>query len=184
MSNVIFLCELTIVIPRLPWLFRRAKAVSSTAIHVNSVTSDSVVSFNFAMWVFASKCFPIELVPCSDGWLRTWWQTIHMTPWLPFSSIPQCKWNRHERACREWFQPIGRFESTFIEAQQALKMICKVMSHKARIKTRSFLEEIITSSNEVFKHCTSDMVVGIRKLGNPTPRTAEDINTVQQTVGS
>jgi hypothetical protein len=35
------------------------------------VTSDSVNSCNFVMWAFTSKCFLIELVPCSDGWRRT-----------------------------------------------------------------------------------------------------------------
>jgi len=91
MSNMTRLSELTIEIPRLPCLLRMPKAVSSTFELVNSVTSDSVNSFNFAMWAFASKCFPIELVPCSDGWRRTWWQRIHMMPGLPFSAIPQCK---------------------------------------------------------------------------------------------
>jgi hypothetical protein len=47
--NIIFLGTLTIVIPRLPYLFRMAKAVLSTVELVNSVTSDSVNSFNFAM---------------------------------------------------------------------------------------------------------------------------------------
>jgi len=70
-SNMIFLCELTIVIPRLHCLVRIGKAVSSTTELVNSVTTDSVNSSHFAMWAFASKCFTIELVPCSDGWLRT-----------------------------------------------------------------------------------------------------------------
>jgi len=91
MSNLIFLCKITIVIPQLPCLFRMANTVSSTVELVNSVTSDSVNSFNFQMWAFASKCFPIDLVPCSDGWRRTWWQTIHMMPGLPVCSIPQCK---------------------------------------------------------------------------------------------
>jgi len=91
MSNMTWLSEITIVIPPLPCLLSMAKAVSSTVELVNSVTSDSVNSFNFAMWAFASKCFPIELVPCSDGWRRTWWQTIHIMPGLPFSAIPQCK---------------------------------------------------------------------------------------------
>jgi len=95
MSNMIWLCELTIVIPRLPCLFSMAKTLSSTVELVNSVTADSANSFNFAMWAFTSKCYPIELVPCSDGWQRTWWQTIHMMPELSFSSIPQCKYNRH-----------------------------------------------------------------------------------------
>ena len=90
MSNLIFLCKLMIVIPWLPCLFKMAKAVSLTVELVNSVTSASVNSFNVAMWAFASKCFPIALVPCSDRWQRTWWQTIHMMPGLPVSSIPQC----------------------------------------------------------------------------------------------
>ena len=42
MSNLIFLCELTIVIHQLPCLFRIAKAVSSTVELVNSVTAGSV----------------------------------------------------------------------------------------------------------------------------------------------
>jgi len=91
MSNLNFICKLTIVIARLPCLFKMAKAVSSTVVLVNSVTSESVNSFNFPMWAFASKCYPIELVPCSDGWRRTWWQTIHMMPGLSVCSIPQCK---------------------------------------------------------------------------------------------
>jgi hypothetical protein len=49
MSNLIFLCKLTIVIPRLPCLFKMVKAVSSTVEVVNSVTSVSDNSFNFAM---------------------------------------------------------------------------------------------------------------------------------------
>jgi hypothetical protein len=91
-----------------------------------------------------------------------------MMPGLPVSSIPQCKENRHEGACLEFFQAIGRFEPIYMEAHQASKMICKVRSLKSRIKTPSFLEEIITSSNEVFKDCVFDMAVDIRKRANPT----------------
>jgi len=91
MSNMTWLSELTIEIPRLPCLLRMSKAVSSTVELVDSVTSDSVNSFNFAIWAFATKCFPIDQLPCSDGWWRTWWQTIHMMPGLPFSAIAQCK---------------------------------------------------------------------------------------------
>jgi hypothetical protein len=68
---MIFLCKITIVIPRLPCLFKIAKAVSSTIALDNSVTSDSVNSFNFTMRAFASKSFPIEVFPSSDGWGRT-----------------------------------------------------------------------------------------------------------------
>jgi hypothetical protein len=63
-------------------------------------------------------------------------------------------------------------------------MVCKVRSLNLRIKIRSFLEEIITSSNEVLKDCVSDMVVEIQKLGNPTQKTAENSDTVKQTAGS
>jgi len=91
MSNLIFLSELTIVIPQFPFFFRMTKPVSSTVKLVNRVTYDYVNSFNCTMWAFASKCFPIELVPCSDRWQRTGWQTIPMMPGLPVSSIPLCK---------------------------------------------------------------------------------------------
>jgi len=105
-SNMIYLCKLTIVIPRLPCLFRMAKAVSSTVELVNSVTSDSVNSFNFVMWLFASKCFPNEVVSCSDGWRRTWWQMIHMMPGLPGSLIPSVSnGSKIPVQCRVRFQP-------------------------------------------------------------------------------
>jgi len=184
MSNMIFLSELTIVIPRLPCLFRMCKAVSSTVELVNWATSDSFNSINFALWAFASKCFPIELVPCSDGCRRTWWQRIHMMPGLQVSSNPQCKENRYEGTCLESFQAIGSFESTFIEAHQASKQICKVTLLKLRIKRLSFLEEIINSSNEEFKDFESDMAVSIRMLGNLTWKTARRNDTVKQTAGS
>jgi len=91
MSNTNFLSKLTIVIPQLPTLLRMANAVSSTVKLFNSVTADSVYLFNIAMWAFASKCFPIEEVPWSDGWRRTWWKTIYMMPGLPVYSIQHCK---------------------------------------------------------------------------------------------
>jgi len=153
MSPINFSCELTIVIPQLPCLFNMASAASSTVELVNSVSSDSVNSFNFAMCAFASKSLPTELVPCSDGWRWTWWQTIHMMPGLPVSSIPQCKQNHHEGACLDFFQAIECFEPTFIEAHKASNMICSVWSFTSWIKIRSFLDHIITSSNEVFKDC-------------------------------
>jgi len=79
---------------------------------------------------------------------------------------------------------MGRFEPTFIEAHPAWKMICKVRSLKSQIKTCSCLVEIITSSNEVFNDCVSDMAVEIQKLGNPTQETAENNDTVKQIAGS
>jgi hypothetical protein len=52
------------------------------------------------------------------------------------------------------------------------------------MKIRSLLEEIITSSKEVFKSFESYMPVGIRMLGDPTRETAENNNKVKQTAGS
>jgi len=184
MSNLNFLRELTSIIPRLPCLFRIPKAVSMTFKLDNSVIPLSDDTFNFAIWAFASKCFPIELVPCSEGWQRTWWQTMHMIPGQPVSSISQGKWNHHVDACLECFQGREHFEPTFIESYHALKIICEVRSLKSWIKTHSILEEIITSSNEVLIDCESDRVVGIRKLGNLTRETAESNVVVKQTAGS
>ena len=163
-----FLGELTIGIPGLPWLWSMAKSVSSTVELVSSVTSDTVNSFNFAMCADACKCLPIELVPCSDGWWRTWWQMIHMMSGLLVSSIPWCKLNRHEGASLKLSQATGRFEPIFIEGNQASKMICKVRSLTSWIKTHSFVEYIITSSNEVFKDFVSGIAVGILTLSNST----------------
>ena len=53
-----------------------------------------------------------------------------------------------------------------------------------RIKKRLFLEEIITSSNEVFKDFVSEMAVEFRKLGNMARKTAENHDTVKQTAGT
>jgi hypothetical protein len=46
------------------------------------------------------------------------------------------------------------------------------------------LEEIITSSNEVFNDCVSDMVGEIEKLGIPTRETAKNNDTVTQIAAS
>jgi len=166
MVNWNFLCKLTIGIPRLPCRLSLAKAVSSTVELVHLVTSDTLNLFNFAIRAFASKCLPIELVPCTDGWQRTWWQTIHILPGLPVSSIPQCKLNLHKGACRELFQGICRVEPTFIEAHQTSKIMCNVRSLKSRIKTCSFFEDTMTSDNEVFRDFVSDTTGGNWTVGN------------------
>jgi len=49
MFNMNLLCKVNIEIPQLPCLLKMTKAVSSTVEQVNSVTSDSVNSFNFVM---------------------------------------------------------------------------------------------------------------------------------------
>jgi len=125
-----------------------ANALLSTVVLVNSEPSDSVSSFNFAMCAFASKYFPMELVPCSDGCRRTWWQMIHMMPGQPVSSIPKCKYKRHEGAYLEIFQPIGWFEHTLIDAHQASDMIWILRLLKSGITTGSLLEDIIISSEQ------------------------------------
>jgi len=51
------------------------------------------------------------------------------------------------------------------------------------MKTCSFLEEIITASNEVFKDFESDMAVRIRKLGNLTQKAVESNDTAKQAAG-
>ena len=68
MSNINFFCKLTIVIPQLPWLFSMTTAVLLSIELVDSVISDYVNLFNITMCAFASKCFSIELVTCTDGW--------------------------------------------------------------------------------------------------------------------
>jgi len=52
------------------------------------------------------------------------------------------------------------------------------------MNAHSFLDNITASSNEVFEDFESDMEVGIRQLGNPTPKTAESNNTAKHAVGS
>lgn len=90
-SNMNYLYQRTIVIPQLPGFFRMAKTISSPLKLVNSITSNSVNRFNFMMWTLASKWFPVALVPCSNGWRKTWWQMLHMLPGLQVLSMPQCK---------------------------------------------------------------------------------------------
>jgi len=107
-----------------------------------------------------------------------------MMPGLPVPSIPQCKMNRHDAACLEFFNEIGPFEPTFIEAHQASNMICNVRLLKSRLKTRTFLEEIITSSNAVLQDCVSDMLVEIGKLGISTRESVKNHDTVTQNAGS
>ena len=60
-----------------------------------------------------------------------------------------------------------------MEAHEALKMILKVRSLKSQIKQRSFLQDIITFSNEVLKDIEFNMVVRNRELVNTRRETAE-----------
>ena len=168
MLNIDFLCERTIVIPRLPCLFSMAKADYLTVEPVKSVTSDCVNWSHCAMSAFAGKGFPIELVPCSGEWWTTWWQMIHMMSGLPVSSIAQCKNKCHDGACLELYQPIECFEPTFIESNIVSNMICKVSLRRSRTMTRAFLEDIIPLSNNVFKDVESNCAVAIWKLCNST----------------
>jgi hypothetical protein len=67
-SNMNFFRDIVFVGPRLPCVVNMTNVVSSPAAVVNSETSDYVCLFNIAMYPFATKCFPMDLVPCSDGW--------------------------------------------------------------------------------------------------------------------
>jgi hypothetical protein len=98
---------------------------------------------------------------------------IYTIPGLPVSSIPVHTVNCHHDVQLELFEPMGHFEEIFIEAYHASNMMCLVRSLLSSINTHSFAEEIITSSNEVFIDFVSGMVVGIRKLSNPTRPTAQ-----------
>jgi len=51
------------------------------------------------------------------------------------------------------------------------------------MKTHSFVEEIITSSNEVFNDFESDMAGEIRTLSDPFWGTSKDKDTVKQNAG-
>jgi len=84
-----------------------------------------------------------------------------MMPGLPVSFIPQCKLNKHQGAYVELFQEIGLFEPKFIEAYQALMMICDIRLLKSQIMTCPFLDDIITSSSNVVKDCESEITVAI-----------------------
>ena len=76
------------------------------------------------------------------------------------------------------------FEVALIESHKALKMIRDVRSLKSRLKTRSFLVESKTSSNEVYNDFESDMAVVINKKGNLTRETAKSNIIVMQNAGS
>jgi len=119
---------------------------------------------NFVMCSLASKCVPTELVPCSDRWRWTWWHTINMKPGMPVSSIPQCKLHRDESTCLQSFQAIQCFEPTFLEAPWQLTKISKLRLLKSRIKINSFLDDIITCLNTVFKDSEWDIIVGIWQM--------------------
>jgi len=55
-----------------------------------------------------------------------------------------------------------------MEAHQVSNMICKVRLLKSRIRICTYLEDIITSTNEVFKDLESDSTPGIQKPSSST----------------
>jgi hypothetical protein len=63
-----FICELKIAIPQLPCLFTMVKPVSQTFELANSVTSSSVMVFQFVICLFVKNCFSIALLHGSDEW--------------------------------------------------------------------------------------------------------------------
>jgi len=113
-------------------------------------------------------CWCTELVPCLDGWRRTWWKMIQMMSRLLVSLIPQCTLNCHEGTCLEVFQVPGRFEPRFMEGHEALTMVCTVSSLKSWKQTQSCFKDIKTSSNKVFNDFEYHIGVGICMLGKLT----------------
>jgi len=184
MLYINFLYQPSILIPQLPYYFTMAKAVSSTVELVHSLKSDSFTSFILGMWVFNSTCFLIKLVSCINGQRRTWNLTIYQIPDLPVCLIPQYNWNCHQHACCDWIQAIGHWKATFIESYQAPQIMGEVISLEYRVETISFLEGIIAARNAVFYDFVRYMVIGTRKLGNPSTETAESMITVKKKVGS
>jgi len=66
-----------------------------------------------------------------------------------------------------------------MEAHSSSKMIFKARSLKSPVKRQLFLDEYITSSNDVFQDFQSDMVERIGQLGNSTRKTAESNDTAK-----
>lgn len=58
--NIIFLCELTIVTPGLPGMFKMANAVSSTGELVLSMTSDFVNCLTLRCALFRTSVSPLS----------------------------------------------------------------------------------------------------------------------------
>jgi len=67
MAKLNFHCILTMLIPRLHYIFSMNTAGLSTIKLLDAVTSDTVNSFDFAMYALASKCIHIESVQSCDG---------------------------------------------------------------------------------------------------------------------
>jgi len=63
-------------------------------------------------------------------------------------------------------------------------MIYNVRLLKSRPKKRSFLQEIIPWSKELFKDLKSDIAVRISTLVDPTRETGEGDDTVKQSASS
>jgi len=161
MSNMNFVCKLTIVIPRLFCLFSQTKAVSVTVELFKSVSSDSTNSFHFVMCAWASKWFLIKMVPYSDRWSRTWWQMIHIMQGLQDFGILQCELNCHNGTWLRSIPVVDRFLRTLREAHKALQMIWIIRLHQSWIWTHSVMENIVTYSIMVSEDYESNITVAI-----------------------
>jgi len=168
LSNINILGKCTIQIPPLNCLFKMAKAISSTFELANSVTTDFLTSFICAMSTLASKWYATELMPYSEGWRRSWSVTWHVMPWQLVFSILQCTFYRHDGECLHLFQTMGPCKPMKIEANWASNIICKVRLLKSQIMTPSSVQDILTSSNEVYIDTESEIMEGIWWLHNPT----------------
>jgi len=137
---------------------------------VNSETSNSVNSLNFAMCAFPSEVFPHGAGPMFRSMAKNSMtnNAFDATAASLVDSVVQIV--ELKGAILELPLAIGGFRPTFIEAHLTMNMICKVRSLKSRIITPSFLEDIITSNNAVFIDSKSDIVVGIESCLTPVER--------------
>jgi hypothetical protein len=128
------------------------------------VTSQCARLFDFMMWAVAKRCCNIRLVPCSDGWRRTWFQTTLIMPMLPVYTILQKKYIYHKGTYLWSLPTLVHIVSIFMDAHQALYKVCYIWLLKSQIKTVSFCKEILYNVG-------SDLMVQIWHLGKLTRET-------------
>jgi hypothetical protein len=165
------LCELTIVIHQLLGHFNMAKVVSLIVELLHSVTFKWIHLINFLICTVTSNFFPTKQIPRYGRWQMTWWQAIHMIPKMPVVSLPQRQLERQARAGMELHHPMDNCEPTIVNTHQTSKVIGTVREYKSWYETPSLFDDIITSSNEIFKHFESNIILAIGIPGNLTEET-------------
>jgi len=101
-------------------------------------------------------------------------------PWLPcLFSMAKSVSSRVEQVN----SITSNYVNSFIEAHGASNMIWNVRSIKLRMETRAFWEDIIPSSNKVFKDLESGTAERIWNLGNWNCIAVKSYVTVKYTAG-